>query len=354
MRKPISLVSSTPMSVAKPSKAAAPTARPPERPPASMRLEIVTPSGNLCRKIAMNTMIPSSGRTRNALAIATPSKNVCSSSPISAEVPATELTAWVSSPKWKCGVTVCWVRCTARYPARTSAGATGPLLASASGRISTIATESMNPAPNATKCSMSLSSLVARRVTARAPSTLPSAATSAYTRALDTGQEILLGVLGRVVEHLAQQAFEHLAHVGAGTHAGGDQIVTLHGEVLERQRRIGGANGRDRFHDARGRQLQQIVDVLPHLRQPVPHHRGVFRVGITVPPLPDRAAALDILVGALESRQERCRIGGEERGDQDGIPGEGQLVELLFPLFPVPADLGQPDTRRADVHPQGE
>src|SRR5712691_8604905 len=114
----------------------------------------------------------------------------------------------------------------------------------------------MNPAPNATKCSMSLSSLVARRVTASAPSTLPSAATSAYTSALDTGEEILLGVLGRVVEHLAEQALQHL----------------------------------------------------PHLRQPVSNHGGVFRVGIAVAPLPDGPAALDIVVGALEPRQEGCGV----------------------------------------------
>src|SRR6266581_4843956 len=38
-------------------------------------------------------------RPRNALAMATPSKKVCNSSPTSAEVPATRLTAWVSSPK---------------------------------------------------------------------------------------------------------------------------------------------------------------------------------------------------------------------------------------------------------------
>ena len=62
----------------------------------------------------MNISMPSSGRTRNALAIATPSKNVCNKRPTRADVPATRATGCVSSPKWKCGVTVCCVRCTAR------------------------------------------------------------------------------------------------------------------------------------------------------------------------------------------------------------------------------------------------
>src|SRR5438876_1178565 len=88
-------------------------------------------------------MTPSAGRTRNALAIATPSKKVCSSSPTRAEGPARRFTACVSSPKWKCGVSVCCVRCTARYPASTSAGAAVPERANASGSTSTSATASM-------------------------------------------------------------------------------------------------------------------------------------------------------------------------------------------------------------------
>ena len=42
---------------------------------------MVTPSGSLCSRMATNTMTPSVGPTRNALAMATPSKQVCSSSP---------------------------------------------------------------------------------------------------------------------------------------------------------------------------------------------------------------------------------------------------------------------------------
>src|SRR5438093_1563261 len=99
--------------------------------------------------------------------------------------PATRATGCVSSPKWKCGVTVCWVRCTARYPANTSAGAAPPLRANASGSTSVIATASMNPAPKATKCSITLRPRAARWITAAAPSRLPPAAISPYHRALD-------------------------------------------------------------------------------------------------------------------------------------------------------------------------
>src|SRR5689334_24090191 len=72
--------------------------------------------------MAINIIRPRLGRTWNALAIATPSKNVWSSNPISADGPAAGLTAWVSSPKWKCGVSVCWVRWTARYPEHQRGG----------------------------------------------------------------------------------------------------------------------------------------------------------------------------------------------------------------------------------------
>jgi hypothetical protein len=46
--------------------------------------------------------------------MATLSKKVWSSRPTRADVPATGGTVCVSSPKWKCGVRVCWVRWTAR------------------------------------------------------------------------------------------------------------------------------------------------------------------------------------------------------------------------------------------------
>src|SRR5712691_5630477 len=228
-----------------PRSPAAPTACPRVRPTARYRLEIVTPSGSLWSRMAMNTITPSAGRTRNALAIATPSKKVCSSSPTSADVPASRLTAWVSSPKWKCGVTVCWVRWTARYPPSTSAGAARPLRANASGRISTIATASMNPAPKATKCSITRRPRAARRTTATAPSTLPRAATRAYSRALDTGQEIVPGVPGGILEDLRQQALQRLPDLRPRPHAGRDQVGTVHGEVGEREGILGGADGLD-------------------------------------------------------------------------------------------------------------
>src|SRR5213594_2917650 len=247
--KEIWSVSTTPASVASPSSAAAPTAWPPVRPTARYRLEIVTPSGSLCSRIATNTMTPSAGRTRNALAIATPSKKVCSSSPTRAEGPARRFTACVSSPKWKCGVSVCCVRCTARYPARTSAGAALPERANASGSTSTSATASMKPAPNATKCSISASSRAARRVTASAPTTLPSAATRAYQKALDTGEEVIARVTGRILEHFRQQPLERLAHLRPGAHPGGQEIVALYRQVLHRQRILRRPNGRHDFRE---------------------------------------------------------------------------------------------------------
>src|SRR5213595_2438238 len=194
--------------------------------------------------MAMNTITPSAGRTRKALAMATPSKKVCSNRPTSADVPATRLTAWVSSPKWKWGVSVCCVRCTARYPASTSPGAALPERANASGSSSTRATASMNPAPNATKCSISASSRAARRVTARAPATLPKAATRAYSSALDTGEQLLPRIARRVLEHVGEQPRQRLPHLRAGPHARRDEIVAADGEVLQSQRVLGGADRR--------------------------------------------------------------------------------------------------------------
>src|SRR6266513_571395 len=90
----------------------------------------------------------------------------------------------------------------------------------------------MKPAPNATKCSMTARPRAARRVTASAPITLPSAATSAYTRALDTGQQVALGVALRVLQHL------------------GEHVVPVHREVLQRQGLLGGADGFDLLRKA--------------------------------------------------------------------------------------------------------
>src|SRR3989449_4166842 len=251
--------------------AAAPIACPPDRPPAIIRLDTVTPSGSLWRKMAMNTIRPSAGRTRNALAMATPSKNVCNSSPTSADVPAIRLTAWVSSPKWKCGVRVCWVKCTARYPASTSAGAAVPERANASGKTSTRATASMKPAPNATKCSIRASSRAARRVTASAPTTLPSAAMRAYPRALDTREEIVARVAGRILEHFREQPLEGRSHLGPGPHARGQEVVAFYREVLYGQGILGSPNGRHNLRAGRAgsgtrrEQGQQVVGILTHL-----------------------------------------------------------------------------------------
>src|SRR6266700_2770919 len=288
--------------------------------------------------MAMNTITPSAGRTRKALAMATPSKKVCSNRPTSADVPATRLTACVSSPKWKWGVSVCCVRCTARYPTSTSPGAAAPERANASGSSSTKATASMNPAPNATKCSMSASSRAARRVTASAPATLPSAATRAYNRALDTGEQLLPRVARRVVEHFGEQPRQRLPHLRAGPHARRDEIVAGDREVLQGQRVLGGADCLHHLHEIRTgmrdagcgmrwQQRQQVVGILAHLREPLPHLRQVLRIGILVPPLSDSAGAFDVLVGRLEPGQERRRVGREKRRDEHGIARE--LIDRL-------------------------
>src|SRR3989454_86352 len=308
--------------------------------------------------MAMNTITPSAGRTRNALAIATPSKKVCNSSPTSADVPASRLTACVSSPKWKCGVTVCWVRCTARYPPSTSAGAAVPLRANASGRISTSATASMNPAPKATKCSITWRPSAARRVTASAPTTLPSAATSAYSTALDTGEQVRLGVAGRILEHLGEQALERLPHVGAGSHARREEVVAGDGEVLQGQGVLPLSHGTHGFGEkgegsgTRRRQREQIIGVLTHLRQPLADRRKMLRVWILVTPHANRPASVDVLVRALEAREQRRGIGCQVRRDEDGVARKlVDRADRTPPLSLLP-DLREPDPRRAHVDPQ--
>src|SRR5438132_12731133 len=117
----------------------------------------------------------------------------------------------------------------------------------------------MKPAPKATKCSITVSPRAAWRITAAAPSRLPPAAISAYHRALDTTRALLLralhqvlaGVARRVLEHKAEQLLQRLAHVGAGPHAGGDQVVAFHREVGERERVVRRADGREHL-GARG------------------------------------------------------------------------------------------------------
>src|SRR5215472_2503373 len=75
-------------------------------------------------------------------------------SPNNTEYPrcgSTNSSACVSSPKWKCDVTVCSKKCTIKYPVNTSSGALGPATRKLSGSISSSAVPSMNPAPSATK-----------------------------------------------------------------------------------------------------------------------------------------------------------------------------------------------------------
>src|ERR1700704_1662702 len=108
----------------------------------------------------------------------------------------------------------------------------------------------MNPAPNATKCSIRASSRAARRVTASAPTTLPSAATRAYPRALDTGEEIVARVAGRILEHFREQPLEGLPYFRPGPLARGQEVVAFHREVFHGQRILRGPNG---LHNLRER-----------------------------------------------------------------------------------------------------
>src|SRR5437879_13835748 len=94
----------------------------------------------------------------------------------------------------------------------------------------------MHPAPKATKCSITWRPSAARRVTASAPTTLPSAATRAYITALDTGEQVLLRVAGGILQHLGDQALQRLAHVAARPHAGGEEDVAGHGPPLHPHR----------------------------------------------------------------------------------------------------------------------
>src|SRR5438094_5509385 len=170
----------------------------------------------------------------------------------------------------------------------------------------------MKPAPNATKCSISASSRAARRVTASAPTTLPSAATKAYQKALDTGEEVVAGVTGRILEHFREQPLERLPHLRPGAHPGGQEIVPLHRQVLHRQRILRCSNGRydfrelgDGMRDAgcgmRREEGEQVVGVFPNLGKPPADFRYVLRIRILVTPLPDGPPAHDVFVGGLES-----------------------------------------------------
>ena len=82
-----------------------------------MRDPTAKPSGSLWSSTAPNRMNPSGRLTRKPDAIATPSKNVWMQSPARPRYPTagwTRASWWISSPKWKCGVSVCSVRCTTK------------------------------------------------------------------------------------------------------------------------------------------------------------------------------------------------------------------------------------------------
>src|SRR2546430_15240671 len=104
-----------------------------------------------------------------------------------------------------------------------------------------MATASMNPAPNATKCSMTARPRAARRVTASAPSRLPSAATSAHTRALDMGEQVLLRIAARVLEYPAKQGLPRHDPGGSPRPTHRAQGTPLHPEDLAWQPILRGA-----------------------------------------------------------------------------------------------------------------
>src|SRR5439155_25958928 len=87
-------------------------------------------------------------------------------------------------------------------------------------------------------------------------------------------------------------------------------------------------SGEDRAHDLREKgegsgthrwQSEQVVHMFAYLRQPASHLGETLRVGILVAPRADRPATLDLLVRALEPRQESGRIGRTVRRGQDRI-----------------------------------
>src|SRR2546427_11896627 len=95
-----------------------------------------------------------------------------------------------------------------------------------------MASASMNPAPNATECSMTVSPRANRCETASAPKTFPSAASTAYANALDMRQEIVFQVARRVLEALGEKALEPRSDVGTMPHDGREQAVAGHGKIL--------------------------------------------------------------------------------------------------------------------------
>ncbi len=75
----------------------------------------VTPSGILCSSTAKKMRRPRGAEIRNPDAIDTPSKKVWIERPTSAEKPTAGFiitSSWRSSPKWKCGASVCSKNCT--------------------------------------------------------------------------------------------------------------------------------------------------------------------------------------------------------------------------------------------------
>src|SRR2546427_154595 len=147
-----------------------------------------------------------------------------------------------------------------------------------------MASASMNPAPNATECSMTVSPRANRCETASAPKTFPSAASTAYANALDMRQEIVLPVARRVLEHLGEEPLERRSDVGTRPHAGREQVVARHGKILQGQGVLGGAdrfdnsekpgNGKRETGQVQGReQGEQIVSVLTQLGKPSPRTR---------------------------------------------------------------------------------
>src|ERR1044072_7897152 len=189
----------------------------------------------------------------------------------------------------------------------------------------------MNPAPNATSSSMTRSSRTARRVTASAPRILAAAATSAYSRALNTREQVLLGVAAGILEHFVEQARERLADFRARPHAGRDQVVAAHREILDRERWLLGPDRGHGFLQSLGSPYQQVVREFARLREPAPDARRIARLGgAGAPParLPRPARPRGASAGRAPHRATRgscratCRLPGRARRRGSSISAE--------------------------------
>src|SRR5690606_2350195 len=247
-----------PATVATPIASTAMIARGGGLPLASMMLPRETPVGTLCSRIPVKISTPRLVLSRNPPAIATPSKNEWGSNPTSAQTPMprdTIASACVSTPKWKCGVSECCVRCTTRYPASTAMRP--PRTSIACGNMPRITTASMNPAPKPVSVASARRSPPARQTTSRPPARSPSAASAANSapikwavpvraavpsqllrhRARHLEQPLAL-VERRVLDHDIEQRAQDLAELRTGFQSELFQVVAVDREIAGPERRL--------------------------------------------------------------------------------------------------------------------